>query len=1377
MLKFIKQVSLLTVILSTIIQFSSHAQTNIGLLNKVSVSSPTAASLGKYGDIPVNYHTGIPQIEIPIYTATAGPLSLPVSISYHASGLKVQEPAGWVGAGWALNAGGVITRTVVGAPDERYSDPLMLDRPSMGHFSDYGYNNYTYIFDDPSEVLPNSAPNWDYFINGWRDGEPDLFFFNFGKYSGKFYFRDDRTPVIVPEADFKIEPYYNPTSALEPSIQSFTITTPDGAKYYFGKTPGLTGTPPIEITKPYAGYVGISSWFLNKVTSADEQFAISLSYVPESYGFHAISMFPVSEIPPPAGTYVSGQLTGYNLVKNVVQGVRLDKITFPAGSVNFTTDGLTARTDLSNDFWDYNSDAVNQNAKPLGGIELSDGTTVLKKFIFKYSYFEDNITPLPQEIQNFAPGIFTDKKRLKLDSIQEISGDGSISKPPYYFTYFNEQVLRRLNFGIDHWGFSNGVTSNQGLIPTYTKYGTSVTTNVPGADRDSYWPAMRAGTLQQIKYPTGGYSLFDFEPNSVYSTATNNVNVTLTALIVHLYGQSALTNSSSFTSNGSAMNIAFNNSADYTTTFTITNSSSVVVYTTSIGNGQYSSINPLTLPQGTYTATLSLPNTTVTGGCTANITQWQSVTTTNPITIGGNRIKTITHNDGVTANNTVTNYDYTGDNGLSSGILYNRPIYIGIVRNDIIKDVGYYQPGTGYVTSPAINGCVTIPDAVCFKSPNSIRPMANTQGNHIGYAQVKTSQTNNGYSKYKYYGTTGIPEWQANSGDVAVRTVNALGCDANAPNFPAAPLSYDYLRGELKYEAHYNQSGQMLREATYIPTFVTSIQKTPAFSVTNFRWSTTNLYLGTYYELTTARQTQMQVTETAYNPADGSSLSTTSTTYFESPFHNQPTRTGSSNSKGEVLETKNKYAYDFRLPACDAIADGYPQYNTDCTTCLNTYNTTRVNCGNNNSMCLSTAYFTYLYCKANARINYVNYRRSNFTNPANNFKTAHDNAKTTADADLKPILELQDKFMNTPVEVTEWKAGKLAKASFNKFDYVTNPPGNVYPSKFQYVNLQSLSTGFTAASVNGSGVAKDNRYLDESIQKFDNGNMVEITGKDGVITSYIWGYNQQYPVAKIVGKTIADALSQSGIVMSVVNNPATTDAAMRTELNKLRVMTGCFVTTYTYKLNTGISGETDPNGKTVYYEYDAASRLLRIRDFNNNIVKQYDYKYGVATSPVIYYNDAQSGAYMRTNCGSNFQGGTYTTNVAANTYTSTIDKADANQQALNYIAANGQTNANTYGSCTALIPVSYINAQPKSFSATFTNTATTQSYYFTINPSSSNASVISIPVGTYNVNICPSGFTGTYSYRVNTFYQSGVLCTSPSNLLLDCGTCASVQIY
>jgi YD repeat-containing protein len=122
------------------------------------------------------------------------------------------------------------------------------------------------------------------------------------------------------------------------------------------------------------------------------------------------------------------------------------------------------------------------------------------------------------------------------------------------------------------------------------------------------------------------------------------------------------------------------------------------------------------------------------------------------------------------------------------------------------------------------------------------------------------------------------------------------------------------------------------------------------------------------------------------------------------------------------------------------------------------------------------------------------------------------------------------------------------------------------------------------------------------------GNMLEGTGKDGVITAYIWGYDSTYPVAKIINKPYADAIVQSGINMSIVNNPAD-DAAMRTELNKLRALPGTFVTTYTYNLLTGITSETDANNNTIHYEYDSFGRLKLIKDKDGNVVKQLDYAY------------------------------------------------------------------------------------------------------------------------------------------------------------------------
>lgn len=1207
MSKFLKRI--IAVFAITVVgkyqQVTAQSQPENNPISKISISSPTAASLGKFGDIPVNYHTGIPKVDIPIYTVSAGPLSLPISLSYHASGLKVQEPASWVGAGWSLNAGGVITRSVVGAPDEKGTNNGGIE--THGHFSDYGYNNYIWNSTIGGPPYPGGE-DWVEVSRGGKDAEPDLFFFNFGGYSGKFYFRDDRTPVVVPEADFKIEPYYSPSGIIK-SIQSFIITTSDGTKYYFGQTPGLTGTPPIEITNPMTAGNGLSSanvyssWYLHKISTTDEQFSINLTYETEDYGFHTLSMFPISPTPPSNPQNSFGPTHGYELIKNIVHGVRLSQIIFPGGKVNFSTEGQPARTDLCGLNTAYYYDNVNQNAKPLGSIQITDGAAVVKKFNFNYSYFEDNTTPLPQDIANFAPNLFTDKKRLKLNGIQEVSGDNSLSKPPYSFTYFNEQVPRRLSFAIDHWGFNNGVTTNTGLIPSHTVIQSNQTIYNSGADRDSYWPAMRCGTLQQINYPTGGYSLFEFEPNTVYNTNTNYVNVPLSNLTVHLYGQNTYTNSSIFTSNGTVMNLSISNTTNYPAVFTITDNTNTVVHTQSIPEfGSNNFILPI-YPQGTYTARLTINNNINQGGAQSLLTQWQSVITTNDVVVGGNRIKKITHNDGVTTNDMITNYDYNADNGHTSCILYSRPAYVGIIRNDFIRDHGLWQGGTrGF--EPIIftgNGCVCVWYNACyFKSTCSIRPMATTQGNPLGYSQVKVSQTNNGYSIYKYNGPTGVPPWQVNSGDVAIRTVTTTGCDNNAPSFPYAPQPYDFLRGELNYEAHYNEANQILKEKNYSNLYINNPIKTPGFIATS---PGENMgVLITKYELTTARKTQTTVTETDYDPATNTSLTTTNTSYYESPFHNEVTRTSIANSKNEIVETKKKYVFDFRLSTCESIGDGYSQYTTDCVACSTNRNAAIAACGYNNPQCTSIAQLNYMHCLNIARSNWVTYRRTNFTDPVNTFKTYHDNAKASADTELKPILQLQDDYQNSAIETTKWKNGNLLGATFSRFDYSASPAGKLYINKVQAINLNAGSSTFTnaASNTNNNGLIKDSRYQDESFVKFHNGNLAELTAKDGITTSYIWGYNNTLPVVKSIGVPHNTLLSAYNAVNGNLS-----------QLRSQPSLSGAQLNTYVYTPITGMTAETDVNGKTMTYEYDALQRLLLVRDFNNNIIKQYDYKYQV----------------------------------------------------------------------------------------------------------------------------------------------------------------------
>ena len=68
----------------------------------------------------VSLYNGMPQVTVPITQLSGNNLTMPISLSYHASGNKVNQMASWVGLAWSLNAGGVITREIRDQPDDAY---------------------------------------------------------------------------------------------------------------------------------------------------------------------------------------------------------------------------------------------------------------------------------------------------------------------------------------------------------------------------------------------------------------------------------------------------------------------------------------------------------------------------------------------------------------------------------------------------------------------------------------------------------------------------------------------------------------------------------------------------------------------------------------------------------------------------------------------------------------------------------------------------------------------------------------------------------------------------------------------------------------------------------------------------------------------------------------------------------------------------------------------------------------------------------------------------------------------------------------------------------------------------------------------------------
>ncbi|OUJ69391.1 RHS repeat domain-containing protein [Hymenobacter crusticola] len=1185
---------------------SVRAQQSSALYSQVSIASPTASALGKYADIPVNHHTGIPEINVPIYTIAEGPLTLPIGLSYHAGGIKVQEPAGWVGTGWALNAGGVITRSVQDKPDERGTT-----NATRGHFSDYGYNSYW--TEGGSDVYTASGANapYDYgFANGQYDGEPDLYFFNFNGYSGKFYFNDDRTPVVVDGQDLKIEYYYpsanqSPGTSASFNIQGFIITVPTGDKYYFGVTdssaPSEANPSPVETTHSSAEDNLVtdnvySSYYLAKVVAADGVHAITLTYAREKYCYYTIAMSPIRgngivNGAVPVGAY----LHEYSLVKNNIDGVRLAQIAFSTGKVTFNS-AASARTDLG----EYLTgglldDYVNTQARALGSIAVS-ATDFCKQYSFLYSYFKGDTTPLAAGIQ-VNSAITTDITRLKLDKIQETSCDGTIAMSPWVFAYKTDFLPRRLSFAQDHWGFYNGQNQNNQintLIPTY--YG-DINNSIPlfnGANRNPSAPAMTNGVLTSITYPMGGSTTFEYEPNDVWvSYRKYEYQEVFSRCVGSLCGSIQQTFDVPFSGNPYRVTLDYtsNSNSTYPGKAWVSGVSPSLSLTVSKQDRKFHDETVIQPSLGTRSFYMGSDiGVGSSEGAIVTFYENRPRTVEENALAGGLRIRSITTRANASEAGIVTNYTYRDGQGHSTGTLYSRPRYVQVIRNDFLAEFGYKT----FTPDPdrSLNGCLNSASSsqLYLASPCGILPMSTTQGNHLGYDQVTVAQSGNGRTDYYYYGDA---RW-TNYNDVCIRNVNPSACDPTIPNVPAVPLRYDFSRGLLKYQRVFDEQGQYLKSMQYTYAYDSSKATTPAYIVKYVAGA----MLGSRYERRSYWTKQTQVIETEI--AAGQSRQTTTITAYNNPYHRQPTRTTEFLPSGDSLTTRYKYAFELRAPACETIADGMSSYTDRCASCDAVLRTQLAQAPD------ETWVHKYKVdnwlCRATARKDYIAYRRTTFTNSTNTYQTTHNTAKNAADSNLKPLLQLQDDYKNELVETSKWKNGRLLSAAYTAFGPDLTQGTKMYPAKLFSLFLDSPSASFTPITVNGNGVSIDNRYSNtpETTLKYDRGNLTEVLPRLGVATSYVWGYNNTLPIAKAVGVGYA--------TLSAAYNRVRGDL---TTMRNQSSLANSLLSTYTYKPLVGLISQTDPSGRTIYYEYDALGRLARTVDDKGRLLQQQEYKYAL----------------------------------------------------------------------------------------------------------------------------------------------------------------------
>src|SRR5690606_5657169 len=221
---------------------------------EVSPASPTVASLMKFEEVPVNNYTGIPDISVPLYSveSLSKDISIDLSLKYHPSSIAVKEIAGYTGLGWNLFAGGTISRTVKGIPDEiqKVGSISGLAKAQTGIYHNnllnVNLNNRYYEVlsligapMNPGQQETVTKYMWYAFEKGILDSEHDLYQFNFMGHTGRFYIEMTSTGVLqVVKLDndnsLEIEFDYTYNSQQkEYSFIGFRIYDDKGYKYVF----------------------------------------------------------------------------------------------------------------------------------------------------------------------------------------------------------------------------------------------------------------------------------------------------------------------------------------------------------------------------------------------------------------------------------------------------------------------------------------------------------------------------------------------------------------------------------------------------------------------------------------------------------------------------------------------------------------------------------------------------------------------------------------------------------------------------------------------------------------------------------------------------------------------------------------------------------------------------------------------------------------------------------------------------------------------------------------------------------------------------------------------------------------------------------------
>ncbi|MEQ1677860.1 MAG: hypothetical protein ABL876_14215, partial [Chitinophagaceae bacterium] len=1110
----------------------------------------------KMSDATINLFTGVPLVSVPIhnYKSNSG-IGMSISLEYNGGGVQVAESPTTVGLSWFLSAGGTITRTVKGLPD---------DMPNDG---------YLYAGSIPTDWRANDSK----YYNDSLDAAPDIFQFSYPGGSGRFFLGKNGQILVSPTSKIKVIPAFRtPDIILPTTLKSFRVVAEDGVKYDFEEADYTWYAQDNSYFPPgfpytYSAYEGKSYpvvWYLTRIISPFYSDTIKLNYQTAGGGEYSFKF--------PQITYVNNS-----------NGTRLNPTSAPGygggGSKKISSIEFPDKTTVSF-VYSYNT-KYSHNDYALSKIKVSDTA-------FRFGYLLDYQISHTYML-NGHPHI--DSTRLLLKSVTPFTKNEK--QEGYKFDY-NTPLLPKLGDGNDtiqnkrdHWGYYNGALNGQNLIPNVNGY-------TWGADRSPNNNAL-ANSLSKVYLPTGGYMLYYYALNDHFpytkqanqlsiAPATNTQNnITLNQVFntkhqLQFFLDKSVSRSGSAPLTGSGMLNLYIKSTDGSVTYL---SSSISLY-----DLFYSGLRTWTfnLINGTYRLETSLSSGSgISGNFPVNI-NWENKNIDNSQNYnlaGGIRVTSISKQySGIAGTSSFTIYNYIREDGKSSGFLGDIPRY-------------------DYPYRVVVNNTGAITDYTAVSS-EPVSPTDYAQGSPVGYSRVEavTSSLAGNLGKEVYEFTD-------------LKDVNGNGFSNVFPYIPNDTRSWGL--GLPKRISVYDSSGALVKRTVNTYQLDTIINTSSNFKAIKLGHSQTNYstdpnyppvskkktFIGHEYYPLTGKAYLVYSADTLFQP-NGSLNTSWQQLYYDTNYNVTKVVTSYDRNRNLVKEQRMYYPYNY------TVGGGIGKLRDSAILSQMVATETWVT-GDGNPRILSGAVTSFRQI-ANGDLKPDTIYSFESNKPVVQasigvFDPAKLNRNTT-------YFKAQNYFTtyDTKGNLTEMKNLVSGRSNSTLLDYDQKYPianiSNATQADIAYTGFEAAGTG----NWNVGSTQRDIAYnlTGKKSYNLSNGNITKtsLSSSQSYLLT-VWAKSGASVSVNSTALTTSIATQNNWNLYSVSLTGITSVTVSGSGLiDELRLHPkDANMTTSAYEPMIGVISSVDANNTVGYTEYDKLNRVKLIRDKDKNIMKRFDY--------------------------------------------------------------------------------------------------------------------------------------------------------------------------